>query len=819
MLHDLRFALRQLVKFPGFTIVAVLTLAFGIGVNTQIFSMVNVFFLQPLAFKDADRLVLVLMRSDVFNMPHGLSFPDFKDLREQTKSLTDLIAYMPSPVHVSAAGQAADRTWMEIVTPNGFTALGVQAALGRTLLPADGENAGAEPVAMLSFDYWKNHFGGDPGIVGRTITLNDKPFTVVGVATEGFHGFSWAMAMKVFVPAGAGSRLLPDTYQILEKRWVKNWRVLGRLKPGATLSAARAETDIICRKLVQDFPDDHKGARLMVIPETRARPDPIFADFTPVFVAVFTGMVGLVLFIACANVANLMLARVITRQREMVMRSVLGASRWRLIRQILVESLLFAAIAGVLGYLISDWTGAAINRLVPPPTDIPVVTDFAPGGRVYLFTAIISLVAGLATGLVPALRASRVDLNEGLKENGGGRASAGRHRLRNLLVIGQVTMSLVVLICTGMFLHSLQRARSLNLGFRADHLLTLSLDLGLQGYNDDRGKVFCRELLEKIRAMPGVEGAGLARQVPFDTLGIQINEVYPENPPPQLKDGAATISRTSVDPGYLPMIGTILRRGRQLAPTDTESTPRVAVINETMANLCWPGQDALGRRFHLWRNGPLIEVVGIAVTGKYVMISEPPRPFAYLPLAQDYGTPITLVMRTTAAPDSLMNAVRETVKTLDPHLPVYNVRTMDEHLRSSVFALLPLRMGAMLAGIQGVIGLLLAVIGLYAVVSFGVTRRTQEIGIRMALGADRRDVLRLVLRDGMRLAVIGLGIGLVLALGMGFVLSRVLFGISPADPLVFISITALLIATTLGACYWPARRAMRLDPAVALRRE
>jgi predicted permease len=819
MLSDLRFALRQLVKFPGFTIAAVLTLAFGIGVNTQIFSMVNVFFLQPLAFKDADRLVLVLMRSDVFNMPHGLSFPDFKDLRTQTKSLTDLVAYMPSPVHLSAAGQTPDRTWMEVVTPNGFTALGVQAALGRTLLPTDGEHAGAEPVAVLSFDYWKNRFGGDPGIVGRTMILNDKPFTVVGVAPEGFHGFSWAMAMKVFVPAGAGSRLITGGDEMLERRWVMNWRVLGRLKAGVALSAARAETEVIGRKLVQDYPNDHKGSRFMVIPETRARPDPIFADFTPVFVAVFTGMVGLVLFIACANVANLMMARVITRQHEMVMRSVLGASRWRLVRQILLESVLFAAIAGVLGYLISEWIGTAITNLVPPPTDIPVVTNFNPGGRVYLFTAAISLVAGLATGLVPALRASRVDLNEGLKKTGGGRASEGRHRFRNLLVVGQVTMSLVVLICTGMFLHSLQRARGLNLGFRADHLLTLSLDLGLQGYSDDRGKIFCRELLDKIRALPGVEGAGLTRQVPFDTLGIQINEVYPDNPPPQLKDGAAVVSETSVDPGYLPVIGTALLRGRQLAATDTESTPRVAIINEAMANLCWPGQDSLGRHFHLWRDGPMVEVVGLTATGKYVMLAEQPRPFAYLPLAQSYGTPITLVVRTAAAPAGLMSAVRETITALDPHLPVYGVRTMDEHLRSSVFALMPLRMGVLLTGIQGIIGLLLAVMGLYAVISFSVTQRTQEIGIRMALGADRREVLRLVLRDGMRLTVIGLGIGLVTSLGMGFVLSRVLFGISPADPLVFIGITTLLLATTLMACYWPARRAMRLDPAVALRRE
>ncbi|MDD2763411.1 MAG: ABC transporter permease [Opitutaceae bacterium] len=817
MLSDLKFALRQLAKFPGFTAAAVLTLAFGIGVNTQIFSLVNAFFLQPLPFEDADRLALVLMRSDAFNLPHGLSFPDFRDFRAQTKSLTNLIAYMPSPIHVSAAGQTPERTWMEIVTPNAFAAYGVTAALGRTLVPADGESAATESVAVLSHDFWKDRFGSDPGIVGRIITLNEKPFTVVGVARKGFHGFSWAMAMKVFVPSGAGSRLLAGDDQMIENRYAQAWRILGRLKPGVTLSATRTETEVIGRKLAQDFPNEHKGVHLLVIPEKRARPDPTFADFTPVFVVVFTGMVGLVLLIACANVANLMMARVLSRQREMVMRSVLGASRWRLIRQLLVESLVFAAIAGVLGYLIAEWSGPILGRLVPP-SDIPTVTEFAAGWHTYVFTAVISLVAGVATGLVPALRASRVDLNEGLKEHVGGRASPGRHRLRNLLVVGQVTMSLVVLVGAGMFWHSLQRARGLNLGFRADHLLTLSLDLGLQGYRDDRGKIFYRELLEKIRTLPGVEGAGLTHQVPFD-YNIQPREIWPENPSPQLKDGSTVVGTSRVDPGYLPMMGIPLRYGRPFAPTDNETAPRVAIINQTMADLCWPGQDTLGRRFRLWRDGPLVEVVGVTPTGKYYMLSEQPRPFAYLPLAQDYITPITLVVRTAAAPAGMLHTVQETVAALDPHLPVYNMRTMDEHLRSSMFALLPMRLGALLAGIQGVIGLLLAVMGLYAVVSFNVTQRTQEIGIRLALGADRRDVLRLVLRDSLRLTLIGLGIGLILALGLGLLLSRVLYGVGPADPLVFVGITALLLLTTVGACYWPARRAMRLDPAVALRRE
>ena len=818
MLQDLRFAIRQWFKFPGFTLAAVLTLAFGIGVNTQIFSLVNLFFLKPLPFQGADRLALVLQRNDLWNMPHGLSFLDFKDFRSQNQAFADLIAYSFNPVHVSTAGQIPDRTWIEIVTPNAFTVFGVQAALGRMLVPADGEEAATESAAVLSFDYWKSRFGGDPGIVGRAITLNDKPFTVVGVAPEGFNGFSWGLAMKVFVPTGAGCSLMPDGGQALTQRWSQNWRILGRLKPGATIQSAHAEADVIGRKLTQDFPEEHKGCRFLVIPEMRARPDPTFADFTPVLIAVFTGMVGLVLFIACANVANLMMARVLSRQREMVVRSVLGASRWRLIRQMLVESLLFAALAGMLGYLLADWAGEILRRLAPVSSDIPMAPSFPPGWSNYLFTAAISLVAGLATGLVPALRASRVDLNAGLKE-GGNRGTPGRHRLRNLLVVGQVTVSLVVLICAGMFLRSLQRVRNLDLGFRSDHLLALSMDLGLQGYNEDRGQIFCRELLDRLRALPGVEGAGLTRQLPFDSMGMQIREVYPENPPPQLKEGSATLSLTSVDPGYLSMIGTRLLRGRQLTPADTASTPQVAVINEAMASLCWPGQDPLGRRFHLWRDGPLVEVVGVAVTGKYLMLAEAPRPFAFRPLAQSYGAPITLVVRTAGDPTGLMSAVRATVAALDPHLPVYSVRTMDEHLRSSVFALMPLRIGAVLTGIQGLIGLLLAVMGLYAVVSFGVTQRIQEIGIRMALGADRRAVLGLVLRDGMRLTFVGLGAGLMISFGFGLILSHVLYGVSPTDPVVFIGITALLVATTLGACYWPARRAMRLDPAVSLRRE
>jgi len=816
--NDIRFALRQLVKFPGFTAVTVLTLAFGICVNTQIFALVNAFFLQPLPFPDADRLTLVLQRSDVWNLPHGLSFPDFRDYRAQGRSLTDLIASQIAPVHLSAEGQPAERTWMAVVTPNAFSAYGVRPALGRMLVAADGEMTATSAAAVLSFDYWKSRFGGDPGVVGRQIMLNNRPFTIVGVAPEGFHGFSWAMAMKVFVPTGAGACLISKDEKMLEHRWEQNWRVMGRLAPGATVKTANAEAEVIGRKLCQEFPDSHKGVRFLALAETHARPDPTFSDLAPVLIAIFAGMVGLVLFIACANVANLMLSRVAARQHEMVMRGVLGASRWRLVRQVLVESLVFAALAGAAGHVISSWTGRLISGRNTLVSDVPVITEIPTSWRDYLFIAVISVVAGLATGLVPALRASRIDLNRGLR-SGHASDGPGRHRFRNILVMSQVTFSLVVLICAGMFLHSLQRTRTISLGFRPERLLSVSVNLDLQGYTPDRGRAFCHGLLEKVRAIPGVESAALTRKLPFDMLGMQIGEYYPENPPSSLKDGVAVVSQTAIDPGYLTAIGTPLLRGRQFQATDTEKSPRVAIVNEAMARLCWPGQDPLGKRFRPWKDGPFIEVVGVVPTGKYLMISEAPRPFAYLPLDQNYGAPLTIVVRSSGSPAAMLGPVRAAVETLDPNLPIYGALTLDEHMRSSVFALMPLRMGATLAGIQGAIGLFLALMGLYAVVSFGITQRTKEIGIRMALGADHGNVIRLVVREGMRLTLIGLGIGLVFAAGAGLALSRVLYGVSPADPPVFLAITALLLATTLAACYLPARRMLRFDPCESLMAE
>lgn len=816
MKDDLRQALRALRKQPGFTAVAVLTLAFGIGVNTSLFSMVSAFFLQPLAVKDAHRLVLLMQRGEVWGLPYGHSFPDYLDYREGCAAFSDLVAYMPTPVHFGGLGEIPERTWIEVVSPNYFALADVRAAVGDLLHPGQGESKGASPTVVLAHRYWQRRFGGNPDVIGRSITLNGRAFTVIGVAPASFSGLSWAMAVSAWVPSGAAPLLMEGGEGLLTSRGAPAWRIMGRLRPGTTFAAGRAEVEVVAQRLTTTYPSEHKGTRALLIPETRARPDPTFADFVPIFAAVFMGMVGLVLFIACANVANLMLSRSLVRQRDLVMRSALGASRFRLVRLQVVESLLLAVLAGALGLLFARWSGQALAGFAPTG-DIPVNTEHPWDWRVYGFTFLASVVAGVGTGLWPALKASRFELSQMLKE-GGGRLGPSRHRLRNLLVMGQVTMSLIVLICAGLFLHSLRQLATLSLGFRADHLLMASLDLGLQQYDDQRGRRFLERLVERTKALPGVESATLALHVPFD-YGIQIREVAIDGEIPGSKDGYVATSFNVVAHDFFEAAGVGLRRGRGFERSDDQRSRKVAVVNETMARKLWPREDAVGRRFRFGRDGDWVEVVGVAADGKYVMLAEEPRAYFYLPLDQHYQSPTTLMVRTTSDPNALVKPLQELLRELDPDLPVFNVRTMERHIRESVFGLMPLRMGATMAAVQGLVGLFLAVMGLYAVVSYAVNQRTHEIGVRMALGARRADVVRLVVTEGMRLTVVGALLGLLVASGVGFGLSRLLYGVKAVDPGVILGITSLLLGVSALACYVPARRATRVDPMVALRYE
>ncbi|HVU22554.1 MAG TPA: ABC transporter permease [Opitutus sp.] len=816
MLSDLRYAFRQILKFPGYTAVVVLTLAFGLAVNTQIFTMVSSIFLRPMPVRDPGRLVAVVERSNIINLPHQISFLDFEDIRAGSKALTGHIAFFTTPAHVSQPGQVPERTWVEAVTPDAFQKLGVVAILGRPLQPADGELPPGQPVAVLTHRYWQNHFGGDPGVIGRNVIIDAKPFTVVGVAKPGFESFSAGLSVALFVPSGTLAQLRSDGAGAFKYRGSVMWKVLAYLAPGATIADANSELAVFAQRFAQDFPEEHRGVRFQAVLEEHARPDPAMTDIAPVFGALFVGLVTLVLFIACANVANLMSARALGRETELVVRAALGASRARLIRQLLVESVLLALIAGAIGYFLAQLGGVVLQSAMPVGGGVPIRRDNDVGGSVVVFTFALSLVAGVASGLFPALRSSRVDLNEGLKR-GGRSAAGGRHRARNALVIGQVALSCVVLIASALFLRALHAAQELKLGFNPDRLLTMSFDLGLQGYDEARGLRFQRQLLERVRALPGVESASLAQSVPF-SYNIVIRQIWPDAPTAPLTDGHTAIALSAVEPGFLKMFGVPLLRGRPLRPTDDEKSPHVAVINEAMARALWPGKDPLGQHFHRdWAGGPPIEVVGVVPTGKYTMLLEDPKPFYYAPIEQAYDAPVTLMVRTVGDPHAPTRDVRELIRQLDPDLPVYSVETFDEHMLNSAFALMPLAGGATLAAIQGVLGLVLAILGLYAVVSYGVTSRTREIGVRMALGATHGDVIRFVSREGLRLTLIGLGAGVVLALGLSFALSHLIPGARALDPVAFPGVIAILVGTAALACWLPARRATRVNPVTALR--
>jgi putative ABC transport system permease protein len=527
------------------------------------------------------------------------------------------------------------------------------------------------------------------------------------------------------------------------------------------------------------------------------------------------------LLIACANVANLMFAHAIARRREMGIRAAIGATRWRLVRQILIESVLIAVAGGVIGNLLSIWTGALLAGFTPTG-DIPIRTDASWDWVSSGLILVLAVGAGMVTGLAPALRATRVDLQSVLKDGGGAAVGLTRHPLRSLLVVSQVALCVVVLVGGGLFLESLRQMARLDLGFRSGNLVMASLDLGLQRYEDDRGRQFLRTLLERTRALPGVESATVAVSVPFD-YGVHLTDVGAEGHITEGgerdKDGYLAAGVNYVEATYHRTMGVTVLQGREFSDYDSGTAPKVAIINQTLAERFWPGQSPIGKRFRFGRGGDFIEVVGLARDGKYVLLGEQPRPYLYVPLDQHYRSPATLHVRTKSDPLALMPALRGLLGGLDPNLPIYNVRTMDEHLRQSAMAMMPLRMAATIAGVQGALGLLLAMMGIYGVVAYVANQRTREIGLRIALGARRIDVLRLVIREGWHLTLIGLGIGVVVALVMAFGLSRLLYGLNPFNLPVFAGVLLLLSAVALVASYLPAHRAARVDPMEALRCE
>ena len=815
--QDLRYGARVLMKNRGFTAAAVFTLALGISANITIFSIISDFFFKPLPVKDPDQLVLVLQKSAVWRMPHGHSWLDFRDYRDRLEVFSDMLAVTLSPAHLSIAGHQPEREWIETVSGNYFSMLGVEPRLGRLFRRDEGEKPGADPIVVLSHDYWQRKFGGDPSVIGKVININGHPFTVVGVTPETFGSAQWKLAPRAFVPASMLGQVQRDGEKLLQGRGAVIFKVMARLKPGVTVAQAGAAVEIVAKQLAKEYPDEHKEAKVFVAREQYCRPEPTFVEFMPVVGSVFMVMVGLVLLIACANVANLMFSRAVARQKEMGIRTAIGANRGRLIRQLLLESILLAVIAGVVGALLANWSERLLALMPAGAGDMPTRADNNWDWRVFAFTFLVSVLAGVVTGLAPALRATRFDLQTTLKEGGGALLASSRHIFRNGLVISQVAICVVVLIAGGLFVSSLRQVASAKLGFRTGRLLLASLDLGLQGYDEARQRQFHRQLLDRLKELPGVRSASLASIVPF-SYDFEITQIATEEKAGD-KDSFTTVHANYVTPEYLTTMGGAVLSGRNFTERDNENSLKVAIINATMAERLWPGQDALGKRFKWGAEGDFWQVVGVARDAKYVMIGEEPRPFFYAPLAQRHASPVTLHVWVDGDPAALTPAVRGVLRRMDANLPIYNVRTMEEHLNDSAFAVMPLRFGAVLAGVQGLLGLLLAAMGLYGVVSYAVGQRTREIGVRVALGARSLDILRLVVRDGFRLTLIGLAIGLLVSLGFTAILTKVLYGLTPAATPVFTAVAVLLAGVAMLACYLPARRATKVDPMVALRCE
>jgi predicted permease len=814
---DLRYALRGLLKSPGFTIVAMLALGLGIGANTAIFSVFNGMLWRPLPLKDPHQLAMVNAKVRGIEFPIGLSYPDFQDYRQMKAVFTDLVAWAPNPVNFAAEGQP-ERAWVDMVSGNYFSTLGIEPARGRTFAGDEGWVEGKDALIVLGYKFWQRRFGGDASVIGRTVQVNQQPFTIIGVAPENYHGAYFFIDPDFYIPLTTIGMIDPTQKDSWKDRANPSLRVLGRLQPGVSAEQAMAAAGPLDQRLAQEFPDSHKGMSTLVMPELKARPEPGLGGFMATAVVVFMALVGLVLLIACANVANLILTRANARRKEMATRTAMGATRWRMARQMLTESVLLSLCGGIVGMLFARWAQMGLMS-IHIPSNIPLrLFDLRMDWRIFSFSFFAAAMTGVVAGLAPALQASRTDLADVLKAGGrSGGSSAGHHRFRNALVVSQVAVSLLLLACAGFFIRSFQNSASTDMGFRADHTLMMSMDVGLEGYSEDRGQQFFKQLVERVKSMPGVRDAAFTAFIPMGYDNSLVN-IFPEGQVIDDKEKTNTAFDDMVLPSYFRTAGVPVIEGREFTEADTATSPKVAIVNEMFAKTIWPGQDPIGKIFRTEKNGPPIQVVGLTHTGKYLFLYEQPQLYAYFPTAQRYYSAGTLMVHTMDDPQKLAEPVRDQIRQLDAGLPVFDITTMDTHVQYGK-PLMPARLGAMLVGAFGLLGLMLASVGVYGVVSYSVSQRTQEIGIRTALGAPSGSVLRMVLKQGLTMALIGTGVGLALAILLFRGLRSVLYGVQSTDVMTLATVSAILLFVAFVASYVPALRATRVDPVVALREE
>ncbi|MGH9774532.1 MAG: ABC transporter permease [Candidatus Acidiferrales bacterium] len=806
--QDIRYGFRVLLKTPSFTAIAILTLALGIGANSTIFSWINATLLNPIpGMPRASEVV------SITNGPPGharsFSYADFKDLREENQSFSGVTAYGIWPMSLTGQGKP-EHIWGTLVTADYFDVLGIRPYLGRTFLPTEENARNGAPVAVISYRLWQGRFAGDPAIIGRIVHLDSHPFTIVGVTPPVFQGSFSGLRTELWVPVVMVPQFAGEEDTRLTDR-VAGWmNAVGRLRPGVDRLQAQAEMNALAQQIAERFPETHKGnSQITLYPLWRA-PNGGNAMFS-VLLPILMALAGVVLLLASANVANLILARSLGRQKEIAVRLSLGATRARLIRQLLAENLILALSGGAIAVAITVWMARSFMDFAPV-SDLPVWVSVPVDRIVLLATFLISILTCVLFGALPAFRACAINPASVLKDESGGMGGRKKARLSGALAVAQISLSLLLLVSAGLFIRSFRAERNFNPGFNAKNVLLESYELDAGSYSQAAGMAFHRQVLEKVQALPGVRAASVANWTP---LGFDSNsdDFLPEGYVAQPHE-AVEAGINAVSPGYFAVTEIPLVRGRDFAPSDSADSQKVAIVNEDVANRYWRNEDAIGKRMKI--EGGWATVIGIARNSQYYTLGEKPKPFIYLPIYQFYSPDAIVHVRTAGDPLTSASAVIDAIHQMNSDLPVYDISTLEARTKTSSFVQ---RMAGTFVGAFGVLALVLAAVGIYGVIAYSTRQRTHEIGIRMALGAQPGDVMRLILGHGNRIILFGVAIGALASLGMTRLMSGLLFGVSPSDPFTFIAVIVLLALVALLACYLPARRAMRVDPMVALRYE
>lgn len=818
MVNDIRFAFRMLIKTPGFSVTAFLAIALGLGVNTSIFGIINTLLMRPLPVGHSQRLVQAYTKDPHLDGRAPTSYLNFVDYAKDNTVFSAMSAYTFAPMGMTRGSETLNVLGL-LVSGNYFDLLEVRPVLGRGFLPEEDTSPNGHPVAVLNYNFWRK-LGADPAVIGSTVNLNGRAFTVVGVAPRTFTGVDVGVAPDLWVPIAMHGWVRPGGEEWFDNRRALLLSILGRLKPGVTISQAESQLNTIARHLEEAYPDVNKERTLTLVSAEKAKSQGLGGPNNEnatlgisilLFISAFA-----ILAIACANVANLLLARATTREREMAVRLALGASRARISRQLLTESILLALIGGLGGIVLAFWFGDVLLSLLPA-TPFPIELNPQPDIRVLGVALLMTILSGVVFGMAPVWHLGGWNLTDTLRErasaSGGGASS--RWSVRNLLVIAQIAVSLFLLIGSALFLKAFHNAQAIDPGFRTENLAILSIDPALAGYDKPRAAQVARSIVEQVRRNPQVKSADLGNFLPL-LFGGEGRTVIPEG-----SDEAAQANRVMANinvttPGYFETMGIALRNGRKFDEHDAvKSAARVAIVNEAMANKFWPGESAIGHHFHFFK-GDTFEVTGVAHDIKAITLGESPTPMVYLPLDEMPDGGMTIYAHTNGAPGPLLTEIHRVVRDTDVRIPITYEKTITQHM---AFALWPSWMGAVILGALGVLALLLASVGVYGVMAYSVSQRRRELGIRMALGAQASQVLQLVLRQGMILAAIGVGIGLLAAFGSTRLASTFLYGVNPHDPLIFVVVTALLAIAAFAACYFPARKALKIDPIIALRSE